>query len=116
MKINLDKWRDYESKFPYLTGEILSSVDFETIEKGVEQNYHEVKVIVNGKEFDPKLLTLLYEKMELIATNMAKEIVKEKFEEAEEQAEGYLRAIKNIKENFYQKYNLYNESIEDLEY
>lgn len=113
MKIDFNKFDKFKQQFEWLASELLSSVDGEEIHKANKLGEYDFKLLINGREFEPKMLTLLFENFKTIVENEAKQLVKEKFEEAELEANKLLDLLKEAKYNIIEKYRLEEEELDN---
>ncbi|BBI90461.1 hypothetical protein HYO65_gp069 [Tenacibaculum phage PTm1] len=90
----------------FLHTELLQSLPPKVVEDAVEKREYDIKLVVNGVDVDPKLLNIIFEKTEIFVNERSKEIVKNKLEESEQEAEKLLDLVREAKESIIDKYNL----------
>lgn len=99
-------FEDTLSRKEWLHKELLDSLTEEVINKAREDQYYEVKLLVNGVELEPEFYNDLVNNITDHIEAQAKSMVVEKLNLAEEEAEKLYQLVKETKENIINKFGL----------
>jgi len=94
------------SKKKWFHKELMASLDGDTIFDNGEKQYLDVKLLINGKTFNPDFLEDLYQNIESYIEHEAKLYIKEKLDDAEDVASHLLETINECKTNIIDKFEL----------
>ena len=91
------------SKSTWLQHELLSSLTPEVFKKVGEDQFWNVKMIINDVEVEPVLFNELMTKLEDFIDGEAKKLVKEKYDAIIDQAQELESLLTTVKENIIEK-------------
>jgi len=95
------------SKHEWIHRELLNTLDAETIFKAEQEQFYDIKILINGKEFEPKFFNRIMLSMEKHIENAALTLLSEKLSDAEQEAENFLEKIKEMKDNMLDSFGSY---------
>jgi Zn-dependent oligopeptidase len=104
MKIKFDEI--LANKKDWLHQELLASATNEVIDLAKEKAEYDVKLLINGIEVEPKLLTKIIENLDAYIANRAKNMLLTKLKDAENEVHELVEAISAAKSNIIDKFKL----------
>lgn len=90
----------------WIHSEIMNSLTGELIDQAKDDQFYEVKLLINGHELEPKLFNKIMNNVEDFINKQAKSLIAEKLEEAEEECNKILSVFREAKENALDKLNI----------
>lgn len=97
------------SKKEWIHSELLNSLDGDTINEATKEGAYEVKLLVNGKELEPKFFNDLVNNIEKYIDSRAKQIVEDRLYEAEMKARKLEEMIKQATDYIREEFNIQSE-------
>jgi len=83
----------------FIQSELLGSLSGEDIYDGQKKGEYDVKLVVNGRDVEPKLLNELVTNIEKYVELEAKAMLEEKFDDVLKDIAGLKEAVEELKEN-----------------
>lgn len=71
------------SKKEWLNAELMNSLTHDLITKAADDQFYDIKLLVNGVELEPSLFNQIVDNVERYIDEQAKKLVRDKLEEAE---------------------------------
>lgn len=97
------------SKKQWLHKEMLNSLTGDVITKASEDQFYDVKLLVNGVELEPVLYNSLMSNIEKYIEEEAKSLVRQQLEAAEEKSKKLCELIEAAKNSIIDEFNLDTE-------
>jgi len=102
-------FEDTNSRKEWIHTELLNSLDGDTIMNAREEGAYEVKLLVNGKELEPKFFNDLVNNIEKYVDKTAKQLVEDRLYEAEMKARKLEEMIKQATEDIREEFDIPSE-------
>ncbi|QQO97077.1 hypothetical protein Nekkels1_72 [Cellulophaga phage Nekkels_1] len=98
------------SRQEWIHRELLSSLDGDTISEAQEKGVYEVKLLINGKELEPKFFNDLMNRLELYIKEEAREMIEEKLFKVEQKGIRLEEIVKLATEKIRDEFNIDSEN------
>ena len=103
MKITFE---ETSSRKQWIHKELLHSLDFDTINNTKNDAAYDVKLLVNGKELEPKFFNYLVENINKYIDDRAKELINDKLWDAKMKADKVYDVINKINDDIREEFNI----------
>ena len=102
-------FEDTNSRKEWIHTELLNSLDGDTISNASKERAYEVKLLVNGKELEPKFFNDLVNNIEKYVDKAAKQLVEDRLYEAEMKARKLEEMIKQATDDIREEFDIQSE-------
>lgn len=93
----------------WLHSEILNSLDDETVLNATKDGYYDVKLLINGREFEPKLFNKILNNIEKCVELEGKKLIDDKLQEADLKARKLEELVQEAADKIREAFDILNE-------
>jgi uncharacterized protein YllA (UPF0747 family) len=99
-------FKELLSRKEWLHTELMNSLTSDLVIKASEDQFYEVKLLVNGIDLEPQLFNSIMNNVEKYIENQAKSLITEKLEEADNKARKLSELIDEVSEKIKNDFDL----------
>jgi hypothetical protein len=104
-------WTQAVNDKTWITAQVMDVLTGDLIDETRESQEYDIKITINGREFEPTLLVRLFEEQEKFIKTEAQKLVTDKFDDVDRDVELLKDTIREVKYKIQEKFEIRDEDL-----